>query len=477
MRISEYFNLNRNQPYLDFVDIRLDTDIEVFVNPGSIKSLQSQWGQICTSLLQDFFDTIIKHIKSDNNSVAQKLLASLNERNEFHLGFSSGKSCGHGFGTGSAESVWKALVKSRASRSGLLRDLEDTCLLIEGIGRDMISDAVCNIIRGPLLKYTQDMCKYYGIPMVPQVDSGPIWDPNKKGWDHALIPLPVTQSFGTVVLIPKNIVRCKVSYNYTEYYRYYLLPEMQREELNANSSLVEVLKGKRRVTKKALMEKYGANKLAVVEQTIKRPYILSQYKSEKDAQYLPPLTYEQFPNISDLELPNWEDLLNKIKDLPTGQSSANDYEKLIEKLLSALFYPSLCYPTKQNKIHEGRKRIDITYINEAKKGFFYWLSIHYPCSHFFIECKNYGSEVGNPEIDQLSGRFSPSRGRIGILLCRKILDKPLLQKRCIDTTKDDRGFIIPLDDDDLEKIIKNRIKYSDSHEFPVLRTLFNKLIN
>jgi hypothetical protein len=55
MRFSDYLKLNRNQPYLDFVDIRLDTDIEVFISPSAIKSLQSQWGQECVSLLQNFF--------------------------------------------------------------------------------------------------------------------------------------------------------------------------------------------------------------------------------------------------------------------------------------------------------------------------------------------------------------------------------------------------------------------------------------
>jgi len=59
-------------------------------------------------------------------------------------------------------------------------------------------------------------------------------------------------------------------------------------------------------------------------------------------------------------------------------------------------YPSLCNPTKQHKIHGGRKRIDITYSNEAKNGFFAWLSQHYPSSLIFIECKNYTKDIANP---------------------------------------------------------------------------------
>ena len=32
MRASEFFKLGKTQPYLDFVDVRLDTDIEVFID-------------------------------------------------------------------------------------------------------------------------------------------------------------------------------------------------------------------------------------------------------------------------------------------------------------------------------------------------------------------------------------------------------------------------------------------------------------
>ena len=108
MRFSEYFNLNRSQAYLDFVDIPLDTDIPVFLDPGAIKSLDSNWGQELASHLQSFFEKVLKLIKAGKNSEAQNLLASLNERNEFHLGYSSGASRGHGFGVGSAHSVWNS---------------------------------------------------------------------------------------------------------------------------------------------------------------------------------------------------------------------------------------------------------------------------------------------------------------------------------------------------------------------------------
>ncbi|EPZ5305429.1 hypothetical protein ACXO29_004178, partial [Cronobacter sakazakii] len=138
--------------------------------------------------------------------------------------------------------------------------------------------------------------------------------------------------------------------------------------------------------------------------------------------------------------------------------------------------PSLCYPTKQHKIHDGRKRIDITYNNEAKYGFFYWLSRHYTCPRIYIECKNYTSEIANPELDQLSGRFSRNRGNVGILVCRKIEDKSLFRQRCLDTANDGRGFILSIDDDDLEKMCDEYMK-GGNQNFDTLRDLWDFLID
>ncbi|NTU50493.1 MAG: hypothetical protein HGA87_06430 [Desulfobulbaceae bacterium] len=477
MRVSEYFKLGRQQPYLDFIDVPLDTDIEVFVDPSALRSLESAWGRECTSLVQHYFDTVLMLIKSGNDSQAKALLSCLNERNEFHLGFSSGRSQGRAFGSISAQSVWDALSTSTASKTGMLKDLEDTCLLIDGIGRDMISDAVCNIIRGPLIKYTQQACAYYGIPLISGVASGPIWNPTTESWQSSFVELPVTD-YGKLLLVPKIIVRHRLSYEFNEYYTHYLLPEMQIAELSANTSLVQLLKdGKKRVTKKALREKYGYDKLAVVKQTLRHPRALVEYKEDKESNVPPPLDHEQFAEIEENRPPDWDALITELKEIPTGDEFANAYEDLIERILTVLFYPSLCSPVKQHKIHEGRKRIDITYTNEARSGFFAWMSQHYPCPLIFIECKNYGKEIGNPELDQLSGRFAPSRGKVGILVCRSVAKPETLYRRCKDTALDQRGFILTLTDDELVSLIQNAKSGITAQNFPLLAKKFSALID
>ena len=80
-----------------------------------------------------------------------------------------------------------------------------------------------------------------------------------------------------------------------------------------------------------------------------------------------------------------------------------------------------------------------------------------------MECKNYSSDPANPELDQLAGRFSPNRGRVGFLLCRTIDDMERFINRCIDTFRDDRGLIVPLTDDDVIDLLRNYDNWNSNY--------------
>ncbi|MBJ8454423.1 hypothetical protein I6M90_22110, partial [Acinetobacter bereziniae] len=93
------------------------------------------------------------------------------------------------------------------------------------------------------------------------------------------------------------------------------------------------------------------------------------------------------------------------------------------------------------------------------------------------------NEISNPEIDQLSGRFSPNRGKIGLLIFRNSDNNELLEQRCKDTAQDQRGFMIALSDNDIIELIKDYRMASphnasiERNRYPLLQRKFNKLIN
>ena len=153
-RVSKHFELKRDQTTLDFVDVPIGNDITVFLDPSRIRSMQTKWASECSSLLQHFFERLLERIRTNDRNAGLYMLEGLHERNEFHLGFSSGRSQGSGIGRKFAEKFWEALSTSKAGQTGLLKDIEDACLFIDGVGPDRISDATCNILRGPLIRYT-----------------------------------------------------------------------------------------------------------------------------------------------------------------------------------------------------------------------------------------------------------------------------------------------------------------------------------
>lgn len=479
MRVSKYFKLGRTQPTLSFVDVDIEADVRLFVSPRAIRLLTTEWGDECVSLVQSFFSKVLSLIRAGQHVEAVSLLEMLREPNETHLGLSKGPSRGRVLGSGSAENVWDALSKSKAARSGLLTDLEDTVLMIEGISVDIVSDVVTNIIRGPLIAYTQEACKQYGIPLTPNVVSGPLWNPITGKWASDFVELPMAKG-DKLLLVPKIIVRQDMDYDVDKYYRHYILEHLRQVELKANSNLVYVLKskknkGKRKVYQKDLKKKYGVGKPTVIEQTLENPHLLQDYKNDN---LFPsnPLTHRQISEAEESPLPNWSLLLRDVTSVLPGKEGAYKYESAVEALLSAMMYPVLAHPRVQTELHDGRKRIDITYTNMASQGFFKWLSAHYPAAHVFFECKNYGKDLANPELDQIAGRFSPSRGQFGIIVCREFHDKAKFSQRCKDTAQDGRGYILALDDADLAELVADIQGNLDFFELTMLKDRFDELI-
>ncbi len=480
MRVSEYYKIGKSQSSLPFLDVDIYTDTKLFINSNAIANLKSDFGIHCNELIRDFFSEFLKAVKSGNNQRALMLLANLKEPNETHLGLSTDESDGRGLGEAKAREMLLAFRESYAVKTGLLKDLEDSVLLIEGISVDILSDIITNIIRGPLITYTQQMCELYEIEMEEEVSSGPVWNILTKNWEVDYVKLPVPN--GTkLILVPKSIVRIVGAYNVGEYYRHYVLERLREEELGKDSSLVKLIKsGKnkgRHVYKNDLQAKYGsAAKTVAIQQTQKHPDLLLEYKNKK-SNPTPALTHSQIAEALNIAPPNWDDLLRNVVILEPGKKNAYKYEGAILDLLTSLFHPALVDPEVQTPIEDGLKRVDITFTNYARTGFFEWLSRNFHSPYVIVECKNYGAELGNPEIDQIAMRFKEGRGKFGILICRNIEKREKLLERCRLIAKERKEYIIVLDDSDLSELVNEvRATFPQDYEFNLLKAKFKDLV-
>lgn len=462
-RVSEYFELGRTQPALDFIDVDTEGDTRAFVDPRAIKKLPGDWAEGCVGLLQNFFRRLLRAVRQGDRATGLELLRGLREPNETHLGLSRSKARGSGLGNRLAEQVWAELQKSEAAKTGLLRDLEDTALVIEGIDIDRVSDITTNIIRLPLIDYTQQVAEQNGIPL-HQVGSGHVWDPTSGAWEEEhFTELPVTPT-GRLLLVPKAIVRTRLDFDPGEYYRHYVLELLRDRELAAGTALVHTLKsGDKRVYKKDVEKKHrrrrSTEKKLSERVTLDEPTLLAQYRADKGrrSQRQNMLDHLDLSLVTGGKPPDWKELLDGVLSLSTGGRTATAYHRAVEGLLTALLYPGLTNPKIESELHQGRKRVDIRYTNSGAGGFFTWLRENYPPQpYLFVECKNYRADLANDALDQISGRFSRQRGTFGLLVCRGFADKAAFIERCRDTASDDRGYVIVLDDADLTALTELR---------------------
>ncbi len=474
-RFSSFFGINKGQSQLDFIDTNTDEDKQLFIDPRVFGESSDAWSAECNSALLSFFDAILTAIRDGDHDRGRALLDFLHEPIDTFLGVSAGIPAGRGVGQGQADQLYDKIRHSRAAQTGLLTELSDFELFVPGIGDDKISDITTNIIRRHLIRYTAVQCDLHGIE-TQQVPSGIIWDEQDRSWTNQYVELPVVDG-KKVLLVPKASARWKMSFSHPDYYNKFVLEFLQADHLSRRTALVETLKnGRRRVTKELLKDIHPLAKEFLAEFSEHHPEVLDKYKT------LMGVT----SGISNESLEQGFDeavfatvLLDELNSINPGNIDASRYHNFMIGTLELLFYPELIYPEKEQEINEGRKRIDISYTNNAVGGFFFRrrTEARTAATRVVVECKNYLKEIANPELDQIAGRFSPHRGRLGLLLARGLDNRQLFVRRCQDTAREERGFIILLDDRDvsmmLTAIVENRRNAIDRY----LEQRFGELIS
>jgi hypothetical protein len=452
-RFSDHFHLDKSQRELDFVDIPLDTDVSLYVDPYALSVSGNDWLRECGNIVVNFFEYFLGVIRKHDETKSMAVISNLHEPDDTHLGLSRGRPSGRGWGRTQGRMLYERLRRSAAVLTGKLSDLSDIELFIPGIGSDKISDLTINVLRGEFVAYTEEQCQLLGIP-TQKVNSGLYWNYEESVWESRYANLPVYRG-KRIVLVPKLAVRARLIPDYEEFYSKFVLDFLAAEHLSANDSLVTLLKsGKGRVYKKDLKNKYKISKEFLYEFTIEHPEVLQAYKKSIQAKGTP---------IDDVEIENQQrvprethrDDADRLSAIPHGRENANRYHEHIVGALTEIFYPSLTHPVKEQEVDNGRKRIDIVFSNSSEHGFFSRLvqmhKIH--CPYIFVECKNYVEDPENPELDQLQGRFSRKRGKFGILVCRQIKNQTLLLKRLQDVVNNIEGVIIVLDDNDIRQLL------------------------
>ena len=472
-KFSTYFSLPQNIDF-EFVDIYAFQDIPLFLDPYGISAMGNKWARDCETQIATYFQYLIDSIRTGDKRTTARLLGALHEVDEVALGYSAGEPSGRGIGPKQAKEIQLAFETSAAAKSGDIKDIADCALMIPGINRDKISDITSNILKKQLIEFTQLICKKYSIP-IQRVAVNNAFDFDKFDFISYFSELPVING-RPKILLPISSVRQDPELSKDKYYRNFVIEYLRAEHQHAGDSLASVLRNGRVVVRIAdLKEKYPLRVEFLYEFSKEHPEILEKYKSElrrtANNKTRPVLETKR-------KILNSAERLQILTSIQPGNDDATNFHKISYDNLIHIFDYRLDNPDREKEINEGRKRIDIVFDNCDKNGFFSSLNTlyHIQCPKIFCECKNYGKEVGNPEVDQLLGRFSPSRGKFGILLCRSIDNKQLLLKRCKDVFHDHQSFIVVLEDSDIITLLKYRDNKEEAKIDNFMRSKLDEII-
>ncbi len=473
-RFSEYFSIRLSQHELDFVDISSDYDTPVYVDPYAIEVRDDIWSGEASAYIRSFFIEVLSALRQNEDARANHLMSHLQEPRETFLGVSRGKPKGRGVGRIQARQLITAIRNSKAYQTGLLSDLSEMSLYVEGIDRDKISDLTTNVIRSLLIEYTKRQCDLYGIP-VSHYSGPPEWNIHNKNWESRYARLPYIDE-SAVLLVPKFIVRRRLCLDSQEFYNKQITDFLIEEHLRADSSLVYVVKKtkEKKVDKKDVREQNPMSKALVADMVRDNPHLLEVYKEiAKKSSFVMSFSDDD-PSIQDV----CRILASSLLDLPSGRSDADAYHKLVQAIFTVLFFPNLIQPCKEWDINDGRKRIDIVYINSGESGFFSQRrnATNTQSDLVIVECKNYSEDIANAELDQLLGRFDSNRGRLGIMACRSIDNTDLLMSRCRDMSRSSTGFIIVFTDKEILEMLEAKSRFDDGLIEGILHAKFRELL-
>jgi hypothetical protein len=283
MRFTEHFNLKlHEQSQYQFVNIRVDSDNRLFIDPTRIASEEGKWFQECAEIVQDFFETIFNMYTSGKTEIAREFFRSSGESNEIFLGYTDGFPRGLGNSEESLAKIFDYVHEEGLLNEAIVGRLEDFHIFVPDFGPDLLSDLVASLIKYELVKFTQEQCRLYGIPLTTPIKKQ-YWNQETHKWDTFEEMLPEI-SGNAIVLIPKEIVVSSYLYDAHRYWIQVVSNWRQKQHREEDTPLHRSRpENKEFVSKKAIRqaevkEQRIPEKQYLVEMTRKNTVMIQEFR-------------------------------------------------------------------------------------------------------------------------------------------------------------------------------------------------------
>lgn len=268
--ITEYYGISEPVP---FVNVEVTADNRLYVDPHAIRLRKS--GQPFADLALLCLDTFTQEV---TDSILQGTPASLRrgeqilqrfvEPWETRLGMSRRGFHGHGGGDIVGTWIWGVLTDDVEAlvRIGVLKQIEDLPLFVDGVDRDITSDITTRIVFDALVKFTAQMLVQY-----PEFTGGDhqvgtftkqIWSTDALDWVDVEVTLPVADG-KALLLVPTGWARPTLLMSAGRYYGTSVLTFAQLEQAVVGSDGKLIKTPKDRLKKQTGLGRGRGTNLAV----------------------------------------------------------------------------------------------------------------------------------------------------------------------------------------------------------------------
>ena len=264
MFLSEYIKEGKQgHANFDFVDVQLDTDNRIFIDPAVLEFATDEWGVEANKYVQSYFDCLFTALRENR---IDELFAHAHEQNATKFGYGNGRNGKGKTANGLEESLSK--LKELVHAIPTISRGEDIPVLVEGFAEDCMSDLLTNILHRQLNEFTAYQMQMRNI-LPTEKRTFWSWDVLKRSWVQVTMK---SWSYGgkELLMVPKWIVRQKYLFKAHQYLYGVIIERLQIEKGWEDMKKIDILNNLPKNTEHWEYEK-------VIEYTKKNPDALDEY--------------------------------------------------------------------------------------------------------------------------------------------------------------------------------------------------------
>ncbi len=273
--ISKELGLDINShSQIEFVDITLNDDTKLFLDPCLIEIHNDKWALSAKATMDSFFGRFYQ-IYRDRESYANKLklFAHTHEINATKFGYGNGNN-GKAKTPEGMIATFSRIDDLIGKKINLSHPI-DLPLLIENFAEDCLSDMLTNILFKVLNDFTLDQCEKCGVIPAKAPKIYYYWDYQSNDWlPYQGNCLVIDKK--VILLVPKWFIRQNYYYNTSQYFSRVILEKIQQEKAWIDPKGKEVKPSKKSLEQEII----HVNKdklLSVISYTEKDPSLLIGY--------------------------------------------------------------------------------------------------------------------------------------------------------------------------------------------------------